>query len=99
MLHHAVPLSQPVLDALQYRPTRTPLGIAEQYWGWPRVQPSLRDLGPWFLATLFPSEWWLRTRHGSSPSLAGLASSWRAHLRELSAIGWRVCTGAPRPDR
>jgi hypothetical protein len=99
MLHHAVPLSQPVLEALQYRPRRTPVGIADQYWGWPRARPSLRDLDQWILATLFPPEWWLRTRYGSGPSFSGLATGWRAHLRELSAIGWRVCTGAPRPDR
>jgi len=99
MLHHVVPLSQPVLDALEYRPTRTPVGIADQFWGWPRVWRPRGDRFQWVLATVFPPEWWLRTRHGCGASVSGLAAAWHSHLRELSAIGWRVCTGAPRVER
>ena len=99
MLHHVVPLSAGVLDALDYRPHRVPAGIADQYWGWPRVPRPIRGTSAWLVATMFPSEWWLRTRHGGRANVTGLVAGWTSHVRELSAIGRRVWTGAPRPER
>ena len=85
LLHFVTPWSDAALEYLQPLPKRRPLGVQENYYGWPRwpAPPGVLERLRYGTATLLPSEWWLRVRHGGA-STRSLPRCWAAHMAELA---------------
>lgn len=67
---------------------RRPLGVGLHYYGWPRVPPpgGARARLAWAVATLAPSEHWVRLRHGGGRGARGALRSYARHWRELAGL-------------